>query len=185
MTERDAAWMARIIARFDLASIEAVVALGRAPAPFARELVRVMIGRREKILHRYLTRLSPLADPTLVAEAGRSWLCASDLGLRAGVARAPRRYAARAWRGSAPRAANAAALEPLPLRWRTATEVCVQLPSSSAERLSSPTYLEVEVATSSGDEPGPIRFHLYDQGAGHYLLAGVERLDPVASAAPH
>jgi hypothetical protein len=59
----------------------------------------------------------------------------------------------------------------------------VQLPSASAVRLESPQYLSVEVAVVGRAEPHPIRFHLYDEGAGHYLLAGIERVDGVSSAA--
>src|SRR5690606_32840200 len=65
-TDRDAAWMARIIARCTRAHLQALVRLGRYADPTTeRELVRILAGRRRAILERYLTRLSPLTDPRL------------------------------------------------------------------------------------------------------------------------
>jgi hypothetical protein len=59
MRETDGAWMARIVARFDDAAIAAVVREGRLSSPIARsELEPILRGRRDKILQRYLLRLS-------------------------------------------------------------------------------------------------------------------------------
>lgn len=175
MTERDAAWMARIIARFDQASIEAIVGTGQAPPAFARELTRVLMGRREKILRRYLTRLSPLADPSLREDEGSTWLCVNDLALQNGLAATPRNYQAHSWRETAPRDPELRSLH-----WQTPSQLCVQLPIGSAQPLSQPEDVLVEVGMSGQTEPGPIRFHLYDHGSGHYALAGVERLAAVS-----
>src|SRR5262249_37991774 len=63
MTERDAAWMARIIARFAEADVRALVAAGQFSHPSDIDyLTQVLLARQRRILARYLTRLSPLAD---------------------------------------------------------------------------------------------------------------------------
>jgi hypothetical protein len=77
MTERDGAWMARILARF---TPEMVEALGRtskfSDSRKSDYLTKVLQGRLDKILDRYLTRLSPLTN---VHVAGTNALCAEDL----------------------------------------------------------------------------------------------------------
>src|SRR4029079_2389202 len=63
MRERDGAWMARIIARFSADDIRAIVGAGQFSDPGDAEfLTRVLIERQHRVLTRYLTRLSPLAD---------------------------------------------------------------------------------------------------------------------------
>src|SRR5690606_1833352 len=96
-TERDRAWMARIISRFTEEHLRAVVAEGRfSRALTGNELVRILRGRQRRILERYLTRLSPLAFP----EVRGGELCLRDLMIEA-HARTPRRrrYHARTFRG--------------------------------------------------------------------------------------
>ena len=59
-TEHDAAWMARIIARFQDPHLRALARQGRFADPVVeQELARILAGRRDRILERYLTRLSP------------------------------------------------------------------------------------------------------------------------------
>ncbi|MDQ3034717.1 MAG: hypothetical protein M3Y87_20065, partial [Myxococcota bacterium] len=82
MTEHDAAWMARIIARFRESHLREVARLGRFSDPAVEErLVEVLLARRQAILERYLTRLSPLAWPVLEGER----LCLEDLGISSGL----------------------------------------------------------------------------------------------------
>jgi hypothetical protein len=79
MTERDAAWMARIIARFTPQDIRAIVAAGQFSDPSdANYITHVLVARQHRLLARYLTRLSPLADVEVVD--GK--LCATDLARR-------------------------------------------------------------------------------------------------------
>jgi len=58
MTERDAAWMARLIARFSRDDIRRFVALGRWQDPSdADYLASILIERQRRILVRYLGKL--------------------------------------------------------------------------------------------------------------------------------
>lgn len=81
-TEHDNAWMARILSRFDRADIKTLIGLGHFSKPEAEEfLVEVLEQRLRKIVNRYLTVLSPIAD--LKVEGDR--LCGVDLARRRGV----------------------------------------------------------------------------------------------------
>ena len=76
MSELDAAWMARIIARFTPEHIERLVKMGDFTQPkHAEYLRRTLIGRQQKILRRYFSIASPIAD----LEVHGSELCAVDL----------------------------------------------------------------------------------------------------------
>lgn len=171
MTERDAAWMARIIARFSDAHIDALIATGQIHDDAVREQLRtVLAGRREKILDRYLTRLSPLADAHAV---GRE-LCLTDLAvLSSTVAPAARSYRSRAWIG------GQRAPVPLTPRRPTNTTVCVSLPEVADDAVR---YLIVDV-TADAVGPGlPLRVHLYQRGATSLRVVGLER--PASEAPP-
>lgn len=77
MTERDAAWMARILARFTPEMIRAVAEQGRFSDGRNTEYVaQVLQGRLDRVLERYLTRLSSIAD---VVIEGADRLCGVDL----------------------------------------------------------------------------------------------------------
>ena len=81
-TERDAAWMARIIARFKEAHIAALTQRGRWTQPIiSSELTRILIERRRRILERYLSRLSPLTWPTVTEADGTARVCMQDLAV--------------------------------------------------------------------------------------------------------
>lgn len=171
-TEHDDAWMARILARFTPAHVEAAVAVGELTDPAVRAaLARVLRERRVAILERYLTNLSPLAWPR--AERGR--VCLEDLTVSAGI-RAPdeRRY--RAWTAASltpgtggPRAVRAAG-----------ARVCVELPRDFV-------YLAVDVvAQTPGRDRGgyPARLHVYARPGGVPHVAGLERLTEHVEARP-
>ena len=81
MTEGDAAWMARLLARFDEPLVRAAVAVGKYDAVNERYLAETLIARRTAILKRYLNRLSPIADVV----ATRSGLCGTDLARQTGA----------------------------------------------------------------------------------------------------
>ncbi len=165
MTERDAAWMARILARFTPAHVRALAEMGRLSDPAnTAYLEQVLNGRLRKILERYLLSLSPLSDVRLTSGS----LCAVDLaewrGLRAPAAF---QYTARVLGGPW-----------LPVERGPAGVVCVRVPhvapdggppDASAER-----YVRVRLA--DGVARGPLVVHLYDQGPLRgYFLAGLER----------
>jgi hypothetical protein len=170
LTERDAAWMARIIARFDRRQIRALASLGHYTEPLVeRELVRVLAGRRRVILERYLTRLSPLADPELV---GSSEVCVTDLAVRSRLRWAQdRRYQARAYAGP-----HAAPLGRLAIR-RDGDRICVALPPAR-------DYLVVDVAarTARAERNFPARLHFAAGPHRALRLVGLER--PASHAPP-
>jgi hypothetical protein len=87
MTERDAAWMARQIARFSPADVRRLVALGRWSDPSDAEyLTGILLERQRRILVRYLGRLSPLGE---VRADGPDRICAIDFARLRGIAPAP------------------------------------------------------------------------------------------------
>ncbi len=164
-SERDKAWMARILSRFTDAHVEAVVATGHFGRPeTAAELVRILRGRRERLLERYLTRLSPLAYPR--AQGGR--LCLRDLALESGV-RGERRYAAVAMPGwpTERRAPIAVA--------RDDNSACVHLPPRGGEAY---WVFDVVAETPGRERTGPARVHLYALDDGSWRVVGLERPDP-------
>ncbi|HYQ01328.1 MAG TPA: hypothetical protein VER96_21800 [Polyangiaceae bacterium] len=62
-SEHDNAWMARILSRFEDDDIRALVTLGRfSQAEHTAFVAQVLVERLQKILVRYLLRLSPLAE---------------------------------------------------------------------------------------------------------------------------
>jgi hypothetical protein len=177
MTERDAAWMARIIARLGPAHIERILGEVMASRGYQQALETIVLGRREKILRRYLLRLSPLADPSVAAGPGGDWLCATDLSVSAGIA-GPRSYWARLFSGEGSTEAV--------VRSESVDRPCVLLPAGEARPGALPRALIAEMGsrpdpaekgTSRESTPAPVRFHLYALGAGKWLLAGVERPD--------
>jgi hypothetical protein len=166
MTERDGAWMARLLAHFTPDMVRALAEMGRFSDPGDTAYIAgVLNGRLQRILDRYLTRLSPLAG---VHVERLNQLCALDLARWRGV-RAPRffRYSARLVDGS-----------PLSVEVRADGGVCLSLP----ERLFTSRLRDdaqeryVVVTITDGVAPGPLLAHLYNLGAERgYRLVGLER----------
>ncbi|MCZ7685504.1 MAG: hypothetical protein M5U28_44690 [Sandaracinaceae bacterium] len=125
-TERDAAWMARILSRFTDEQLRALARQGRFEDPVVeQELASTLIGRRDRILERYLTRLSPLTAPEVRETGDGAEVCLHDLAVESGVRpRTGRRYGARAWAGEA-----LAELERPRVRLDEGARVCVRLPA--------------------------------------------------------
>jgi hypothetical protein len=160
-TEHDNAWMARILSRFDRADIKAIVGLGKFTNPEADGFLTEVLERRlQKILDRYLTRLSPIADLRL---DGPNKLCATDLARR----RKPEgdfRYEAVM---KSDRGASSIAVEVAP-----EGSLCMTLPS-----IANGAYAVVRM--TNGVAKGALEAHLYDLGPGQgYRLAGLLRPDP-------
>jgi hypothetical protein len=179
MTEGDAAWMARIIARFTDEDIAAVVRVGDFTRPESTKyLTEALIERRDAILRRYLTRLSPLAD---VHVTGDGRLCATDLAKRTHAANLDLfHYSARRYAGWPPGAGEKVTVEV-----RDHDEVCLPLLShetgASAPDDDVSRYVIVDVSNSV--VPGVLRVHLYDLGADRGMrLVGIER--PVGDDPP-
>jgi hypothetical protein len=172
MTERDAAWMTRIVARFTDADIDAIVAEGHLSNPIAvREVSRMLKSRRAKILQRWLTRLSPLTEPTVTTHESRTDLCLRDLAVVAKVASTDgRQYSARALDESGKARA-------LPVHSDEASQVCMELPNADSASENHPFYLVIEAeATSPGqDRASPVRVYLYQLGMNSFRVVGLER----------
>jgi len=128
-------------------------------------LGEVLQGRLDKILERYLTRLSPI---TAIHVEGPSMLCGSDLAewraLRdASAFRYTARLLGRGW---------------TTVRRGAGAEVCVDLPHVASDGGlpddDSTRYIRVRV--EDGVATGPLVAHLYDLGpARGYRLVGIER----------
>jgi hypothetical protein len=166
-TERDDAWMARILAGFSPELVRALAGMGRFERPENTEfLVNVLEGRLQKVLERYLTRLSPMGN---VHVEGND-LCATDRAelrhLRPGELF---RYAARRWGG-----------DWLHVERRADAGVCVAIPHvvpASGPR-DDDVSRYVRIILSDGVARGPLVAHLFDLGAGRgYKLVGLERPD--------
>jgi len=169
MTEADGAWATRLIARFDDEFVAALVSVGKYDAKSSRYLTETLIARRDIILRRYLTRLSPIADLRVAEDsllgvdlARRTRVVPNEPALRASLYRTDRYVSA----GSAvvrsfPDATLSVALPH-------------QAPDGGANDDDPSRYLVVDI--SNGYASGPLRAHLYDLGPRRgFRLVGVER----------
>jgi hypothetical protein len=166
MTERDAAWITRILSYIKPEMVDAVVRRANFTDPERSVyLTDVLEGRLRKILERYLTRLSPLANIQLVDQ---DQVCASDRAEATHLRPdAQFRYEARLLGGRA-----------LPVERFAEGQVCVRLPhvSPDAGPPDDDASRYVKVALTDGVARGPLVAHLYDLGpARGYRLVGVER----------
>jgi hypothetical protein len=154
MTERDAAWMARILARFTPDMVQALAAMGQFSRPDdAGYLATVLEGRLEKILERYLLRLSPIADVRVSGDD----VCATDL------AEWRRLRAPDAFRYTAGIVGGAA----LEVRREPGAHLCVTVPHGQPY---------TRLVLRDGVARGVVVAHLYDLGPGRgFTLAGLER----------
>ena len=177
-TERDKAWMARIIASFPPEAVVAAVKEGKIQNELAEsELIRILLGRREKILVRWLRKLSPLTHPQLHEASGQSELCLRDLAVSTGIVdQLSRVYVQRGWRLSKRRRLREVEVGP-PIQ-RADAIVCVGLPHIEWASIESPAYLIVDVnALYSPDDKKarPARVHLYQYGERAYRIVGLQR----------
>ncbi|HLV21173.1 MAG TPA: hypothetical protein VKZ49_09835 [Polyangiaceae bacterium] len=175
MRERDAAWMARILSRFTDAHLRALIATTDLRDPLLeQELSRILIGRRDRILARYLLGLSPLTAPVLSREGDTVRLCLRDAALDAATVRADTRgYRARGFWGEPLQATQLPVEGPL-----TGARACVALPVVAGASIERPRYLIVDVLASKGNgwQP-PSRVHLYATGAAAFHIVALERPD--------
>jgi hypothetical protein len=173
-SERDVAWMARIMAHLTEDHLKAAISTAKMKDEFLEaELLRLLEGRRHKLLARYLTKLSPLSKPRLTAGKGATELCLEDLAVTGQLFRQEqRRYSSRAWMTKRLRETKTG--EP---HVAENNEVCVALPRSGKASPQTPSYLIVDVMAQTGSSsPAPSRVHLYDLG-GEYKVVGLERPD--------
>ncbi len=169
MTERDGAWMARILAHFTPQRVEALAKMANFTDPGSTTyLASVLEGRLERILARYLTRLSPIAD---VHVEGADRLCGVDWARKRAVREAASfRYAARLSTGRG-----------LTISARDGGGICVTLPRVAQDGRSPDDAAERYVGVTIDDRVarGSLVAHLYDLGPTRgYRLVGVERPNP-------
>jgi len=170
MTERDAAWMARILARFTPAHLQRVIRVGRlGSAALRAELLRLLLGRRERILRRYLSPLSSLAVPIEVLDGGRAEWCAEDLGVLAGMADAASTTYEAAW--------TFAGSDPIRLPVRVdGARACLELPAQAPASASlDERVLEWRAVRAQGPREGQLRIHFVWR-SGSYEVAALERI---------
>lgn len=148
VTEADAAWGARILARITPAMIVALIESAHLPDKVTeRELAIALIGRRDKLLRRYLSRLSPLARPRIDGDR----LCVTDARVEGGL---PVKGVVTARQGDRVLAVQ-----------RAGAETCV----GSLAPGDGYTIIELRA-----DDTGPLRVHLYRRD-GSYRVAGLDR----------
>lgn len=170
MTERDGAWMTRIIARFTRADIEAIVGAARLSNPAdAPYLTDILMARRQAILARYLGRLSPLTD---VKRRDDGQICAVDLARANAVFPAERfRYEVVQ---DGPGGRTALTATPGDAGWVCFTP---RAGAVSGANDGHPTQRTTFIVRN-GAAPGPLEIHAYDLGARGMRIVGLRRPAP-------
>lgn len=175
MSERDGAWMTRIIARLTPEHVRAIVKTGQ----FSQEkhekfLLDALLERRRRILRRYFSILSPVTDVEITADG----ICALDLASWSGV------FSDRTFNYSAHLVHDGSrqAEAPGAVVVKGEGRVCIPFKSVLSTASSIPAgdpqrYRVIEL--SNGQSKSPLWIHLYDTGADRGLvLAGLERPSP-------
>jgi hypothetical protein len=167
MTERDAAWMARIIARFSTDDIRRMVALGQWSDPGDAEyVITILVERQRRILARYLGKLSPLGE---VRAAGADQICATDFARLRGVFPAAMFHYTVMERGAGRRVA-------LPTEASAEGAVCFRTqPLISGNLADGDPARIVTFEVRNGTGAGPLLIQGYDLGARGMRIAGLTR----------
>jgi hypothetical protein len=171
MTERDAAWAARLIARLSRDDIHALVAAGQfSDLKETDYLAQVLVLRQQRILARYLTRLSPIADARFEAD-GR--VCAVDLARLREVVPADRFRYQIVESGAAQHTRLTAELRPAGVVCFTPRRIGPSaIPDTDPARI-------VVFHVDNGTGAGPIDIHAYDLGPERGLrIVGLVRKEP-------
>ena len=156
MSERDAAWMARILAHFTPEMIHTLAVMGDFSDPAQTAYIEhVMEGRLEKVLERWLTRLSPIGD--LQIEGNN--LCGVDMAELRGL-RTPSnfRYAAHTKTAA------------FPITREPGGRICAAL------RHGPEQYMRIDI--EDGVAKGKLVAHVYDLGEHGFKLVAAERPKP-------
>jgi hypothetical protein len=171
MSERDGAWMARILARFTPEMVRRLAEMGKFNDPnHTAILTEILQGRLDAILRYYLSAYSPITDLKVEGDA----LCGVDLAKRRAIRPGADFHFAAALRTEVD--ASDARTKPLAVTTRGDAEVCVALPHVAADGGSADDapgrYVVVKLTDGVAREP--LEAHLYDLGpARGYRLAGI------------
>jgi len=169
MTEHDGAWMTRILAGFTPEMVHKLAVMGNFSDPNDTEYMSAMMeGRLQKILERYLLRLSPVTHVRI--QQGNE-LCGVDLAEKRRL-RDPGSfwYVVRVGEGPA-----------LPVDRKPGGDFCVAIPHQAKDGGTPDDDAEryTTVTISDGVASGVLVAHLYDLGPTRgFRLAGIERPDP-------
>ena len=167
MTERDGAWMARILSRFSPEVVKALAETAKFTDPRKTEyLAYVLEGRLEKILERYLTRLSPISDLHVTGED----LCGVNLA-EARALRDAKSFEYSAYTGGVW----------LPVARAAGAQVCVRLSHVATDGGAADDAPEryLRVVLDDGVARGKLVAYLYDLGPSRgFRLAGLDRPEP-------
>jgi hypothetical protein len=169
MTEQDGAWMARILGSFTDELVAAAVKVGKYEPVAERYLTETLVSRRNAILRRYFSRVSPIGR----VAADQQGLCGVDLARRSHIVpNESLSFRAYVYRGAPPKPG-----EKPRFRHVAAPRVCLDLPHAQLPETLPPGSAEryVIVDITNGYAPGPLRVHLYDLGDAGYRLVGIER----------
>jgi hypothetical protein len=178
MRPDDAFWAARIISRFDAASVRAIVEKARFSDPRATEyLTDTLLKRREKVLRVWLTQINPLVDFALSQTGELTFANAAEKG---GVATAARRYEAQ-W-AQFDNATGQATPVGDPIE---TAEPRMAGPPSLLSAARTGDFIEVRIAARHDAHPSwatPITIH-FRRANDAWTLVGVRRLPDERSAA--
>ncbi|MEO8841657.1 MAG: hypothetical protein ABI591_00580 [Kofleriaceae bacterium] len=168
MTEHDAAWMARKLARFSHDDILRLVELGRWQSPGdVAFLTNTLEVRLQRILTRYFSKLSPLGE---VRQDGGK-ICATDFARLRGIGPASASHYAIVERHGGRAVALAA----------TTGEdgaVCfAPQPMVTGSFADGDPHRRVVFDVRNGTRAGPLRIHVYDLGAKGMKIVGLERFE--------
>jgi hypothetical protein len=167
MTERDAAWAARLIARFSTGDIVRIVRHGRWRDPNdAVYLASILVERQRRILRRYLARLSPLGDVRTQGDR----ICATDYARLRGV------WPAATFRYTVV-AHGANKTQMIPAEVSGDGEVCFAPRAAGRTTTGDPARIVV-FEVRDGSPAGPLRVHTYDLGERALMVVGLERPEP-------
>ena len=171
MTERDGAWMARILARFTPEHLGALVKKGDfSEKKHEQYLLDTLLTRQQRVLRRYLGKLSPVTD--LVVKGSR--ICGVDLARKSGLFSAGDfKYEAALLTDAGEKASDLVATA------AGEAEICIELPSSAppAGMADDDGRRYRVVRLRNRQAPGSLWVHLYDLGPERGLvLAGIERM---------
>jgi len=169
MREDDAFWAARIVAALDEADVRAVVAKGEYTDPRASEmLVDILMTRRQKVLHRWLTGVNPLVDVALDRN-GR--LTFANAAVQAGVATTARAYQITWARFDNTTGESSSVTE------TTVTDTAATAPVALLSDRTT-DFIEVRISATHPDHPAwaiPIVTH-FRRTADGWALVGLRRL---------